>query len=199
MRLATVALAVTLVLACAPLGATTNRFFNPDFDANTVGWEDTVPPAVPPRSVHDRNGCSRSGSVDPTLQVGWGFFSASVSQCVPVFQGEVLMAVADFRLSGLSDVGIAMAVQFKAGGCTSADGPRVDGPIDLRVPSGTWTTFPRLQFGVPSGMESAIVHFSFLSAGDFDVQVDRAFVGHPFEIADEDFERGYSCAFDWQP
>jgi hypothetical protein len=188
-----------LVLTCAPLGATTNRFFNPDFDTHTVGWVDSDGTSMPARSTLDRNGCSRSGSADPSTEPGWGIASASVGQCIPVGSGEVLMAVADVLISGSTDVGVGMSVQFTTGSCTATDGPRIETPLQAGPPNGTWGTLPRMQFGVPPGMQSAVVTFGFVTTGTLDVKVDRAFVGDPFEVLYEDFELGYSCAFDWFP
>jgi hypothetical protein len=188
------ALLVLLALAVVPAGATTNRFYNPEFDHNVVGWND--PPATLTGGTwdsEDRNACTQSGSAftsSVTLLIGPLVY---FGQCIPVFGGEQISLNIDTRVIAASQpIQGRVVVQFTTGGC--GDPPVATQTTTFGViPFGTWTRMSAVTL-VPPEAVTAVVTYQLTSTASFDVLWDRAWASSwTFEIYADDTELGQLC------
>jgi hypothetical protein len=197
-----VLLAAALAVA-GPLAADTNRFFNPDFDENTLGWDD-ITGENPFWFSDDRNLCPGSGSAYNSAALPGGFLrsatsltgkivpvipSVAFSQVIPAFGGEILFLHAEALVHGAQPVLSSITViACNSAGCA----PRIDSaPVSL--PRGSWTRVSMPPVTVPVGSDFAGVIFNFVSLGTLDVRLDRVYGSTVDEVFADGFELGETC------
>jgi len=168
------------------VSALSNRLANPEFDATIDSWN--LAASSSGWSGDDADSCAASGSLrlaDP--------ISVGASQFVDLGAGIPLVGRIRVRLVTGSDVSASLVLAHHSDpGCFTWTGQYQTAPVLLQP--GAWQTLELHDTTPPFNACTAIgVAADSAGTGDFEIELDRGFLGDPGELLHGDFEIGASC------